>query len=298
MTNKILLLGSSGQLGYELKRVLPFFGNVLSICKSEFDYLNFTELANYVGREKPKFIVNASAYTHVDKAENDTVNAFHLNAELPGQLATLAKVHHCSLVHYSTDYVFNGQANQPYIETDAVDPLGVYGKSKLEGEMRISESGCDFIILRTAWLYGHFGSNFYKRMIELAQEKEVLRLVNDQIGCPTSARTVAFLTALVLQNSLNGFKEKSGVYHLVSSGRCSWYDFAKLIIEQAVPSIQRKVKEILPIPSDQYMTIAKRPSYSVLSTGKFQKTFGVLIPDWQEIFLKHIEDREWAALDE
>lgn len=295
---RILLIGGSGQLGYELKRVLPFIGELISLKKSEFDYLDFNKLTNHIKQIKPQFIINASAYTNVDKAESEIENAFLLNEKLPEQLALISKAIGASLVHYSTDYVFAGVANVPYKESDSVNPQCVYGKSKLAGENKILAVDPDFIILRTAWLYGHYGKNFYKKMIELAKERETLKIVNDQIGCPTTAKMLATTTAFILKDCLNGFNNKKGIYHAVSSGQCSWYEFGKLIIENAVPVIQKSVKNILPVSSDQYFTLAKRPSYSVLDNSKLMKTFQINLPNWKDLLLQHIEDKDWAILDE
>lgn len=295
---KILLIGGSGQLGYELKRILPFIGELVSLKKSEFDYLDFENLTAHIKQVKPQFIINASAYTNVDKAESEIESAFLLNEKLPEQLALISKVIGASLVHYSTDYVFAGDVKVPYKEYDSVSPQCVYGKSKLAGENKILTVDPDFIILRTAWLYGHYGKNFYKKMIELAKEKETLKIVNDQIGCPTTAKMLATTTAFILKDCLNGFNNKKGIYHAVSSGSCSWYDFGKLIIENAVPAVQKSVKNILPVSSDQYFTLAKRPAYSVLDNHKLMDTFQINLPNWKDLLVQHIEDKDWAILDE
>lgn len=295
---KILLIGSSGQLGYELKRILPYMGELIPLKKSEFDYLEFEKLATFVKNLKPNFIINASAYTNVDKAESDQENAFLMNAVLPENLAKIARDINASLIHYSTDYVFEGNGNKPYLENDAVNPQCVYGKSKLAGENKIIEIDPDYIILRTAWLYGHYGKNFYKRMIELAKERDTLKIVTDQIGSPTTAKMLSTITALILKDSIDGFHHKKGIYHAVSSGQCSWYEFGKLIIENAVPAVQRIVKNILPVSSDQYLTLAKRPAYSVLDNQKLIKTFQINLPHWKDLLMQHIEDKDWAILDE
>ena len=295
---KILLIGGSGQLGFELKRSLPFIGELHVIKKSNFDYLNFNLLASYVNNLKPNFIINASAYTNVDKAETELESAFLLNEKLPEELAVISKSINASLIHYSTDYVFEGNGKSPYLETDAVNPQCVYGKSKLAGENKIISINPDYIILRTAWLYGHYGKNFYKKMIQLAKEKEILKIVDDQIGCPTTAKMLATTTAFILKDCLGGFKEKKGIYHAVSSGECSWYEFGKIIIENGLPAVQRVVKQILPVSSDQYFTIEKRPAYSVLDNNKLMKTFQIKLPNWKDLLIQHIEDKDWAILDE
>lgn len=295
---KILLIGSSGQLGYELKRTLPFIGELFCLKKSDFDYLDFQKLSSYIKDLKPDFIINASAYTNVDKAESEKEIAYLMNEELPKQLAIIAKMINASLLHYSTDYVFEGKGNRPYLENDSVNPQGIYGLSKLAGENQILEIDPDFIILRTAWLYGHYGKNFYRKMIELAKEKETLKIVNDQIGCPTTARMLAFVSTIILKDCINGFHNKKGIYHAVSSGQCSWYEFGSMIIENAVPVVQRSVKSILPVTSDQYFTLAKRPSYSVLNNQKLSKTFQINLPNWKDLLIQHIEDKDWAILDE
>lgn len=295
---KILLIGGAGQLGYELKRSLKYFGELEVLNRSKFNYLDFDKLGELIKKFKPNIIVNASAYTNVDKAETEIDQAFLLNEKLPEQLAVIAKSIHASFIHYSTDYVFSGDANVPYIENSAVGPKGVYGKSKLAGENRIIEIDPDYIILRTAWLYGHYGKNFYKKMIQLGKEKETLKVVNDQVGCPTTARMLAAITNMIIGNCPNGFLEKKGIYHAVSSGECSWYEFAKIIIENAIPSFQRTVKEIIPVTSDQYVTPAKRPAYSVLNNNKLKATFQIEIPNWKELLHQHLEDKVWAEIDE
>jgi dTDP-4-dehydrorhamnose reductase len=295
---KILLIGGSGQLGFELNRSLPFIGELHVLKKSNFDYLNFNLLASYIKNLQPNFIVNASAYTNVDKAESEMESAFLLNEKLPEELALISKSINASLIHYSTDYVFEGNGKSPYLETDAVNPQCIYGKSKLAGENKIISINPDFIILRTAWLYGHYGKNFYKKMIQLAKEKEILKIVDDQIGCPTTAKMLATTTAFILKDCLGSFKEKKGIYHAVSSGECSWYEFGKIIIENGLPAVQRVVKQILPVSSDQYFTIAKRPAYSVLDNNKLMNTFQIKLPYWKDLLIQHIEDKDWAILDE
>jgi dTDP-4-dehydrorhamnose reductase len=295
---KILLIGGAGQLGYELKRILGYLGELQVLNRNKFNYLEFEKLDELIKNYKPNIIVNASAYTNVDKAETEIEQAFLLNEKLPERLAIIAKIINASLIHYSTDYVFGGDANSPYSETDQVGPKGVYGKSKLAGENRIIEIDPDFVILRTAWLYGHYGKNFYKKMIQLGKEKETLKIVNDQIGCPTTARMLATITNILIRECPYGFLEKKGIYHAVSSGQCSWYDFAKIIIENAIPSFQRTVKEIIPVTSEQYVTPAKRPAFSVLNNNKLQTTFQIAIPNWKDLLVQHLEDKVWAEIDE
>jgi len=295
---KILLLGSSGQLGYELKRSLIYISELLALNHNNFNYLDFEKLGSTVKDFKPNVIINASAYTNVDKAESEIEQAYLINEKLPQQLALLAKSSGASLIHYSTDYVFSGNSKTPYLENNPVGPIGIYGKSKLAGEVRITEVDPDYIILRTAWLYGHYGKNFYKRMIQLAKEKETLKIVNDQFGCPTTARMLAFVTSHIVSSCPNGFLGRKGIYHAVSSGECSWYEFANLIIENAVPEFQKMVKNIIPVTSDQYVTVAKRPAYSVLNNNKLRSAFNINIPDWKGLLMQHLEDKVWAEIDE
>lgn len=295
---KILLIGGSGQLGYELKRSLIYIGELLVLNHSKFNYLDFDKLRELILDFKPNLIINASAYTNVDKAESEIDQATLLNEKLPEQLAIFAKAINCSLIHYSTDYVFSGDAKTPYLESDTTAPKGIYGKSKLAGENKIISIEPDYIILRTAWLYGHYGKNFYKKMIQLGKEKETLKIVNDQIGCPTTARMLATITSLIITKCPNGFIEKKGIYHAVSCGECSWYDFGKLIIENAIPAFQKSVKDILPVTSDQYKTAAKRPAYSVLNNNKIMNTFQFQLPHWKDLLMQHLEDKDWAIIDD
>jgi len=295
---KILLLGSSGQLGYELKRSLIYISEVLALNHNNFNYLDFEKLGSTVKDFNPNVIINASAYTNVDKAESEIEKAYLINEKLPQQLALLTKSSGASLIHYSTDYVFSGNSRTPYLENDPFGPISIYGKSKLAGEVRIKEVDPDYIILRTAWLYGHYGKNFYKRMIQLAKEKETLKIVNDQFGCPTTARMLAIVTNHIITSCPNGFSGRKGIYHAVSSGECSWYEFASLIIENAVPEFQKMVKNIIPVTSDQYVTVAKRPAYSVLNNNKLRSAFNINLPDWKDLLMQHLEDKVWAEIDE
>ncbi len=285
--NRILIIGTNGQLAWELKRVLQTLGDVfLSGMKSDLS-LNLLSPEYYqqkILELKPNWIVNAAAYTAVDKAEQEIDSAYAINSEAPGILAEIAKKIDAKLVHYSTDYVFDGQASHPYLESDSTNPQGVYGASKLAGEKAIQDVGGNYLIFRTAWVYGLRGQNFMRTMRRLAREREELRVVADQKGAPTWSRHIAEATAQVLaQLSDNDlWKDASGIYHMTSSGVATWYDFAEEIINHQRLDEDIACQRIIPIGTSDYPTPAKRPSWSVLDNSKLENRFGVKIPDWRD----------------
>ena len=236
-------------------------------------------------------VVNAAAYTAVDKAETETELCRQVNAVAPGVLAEEAKKLGALMVHYSTDYIFDGAKTSPYVETDAPNPLGAYGRSKLEGDQAVKASGADHLIFRLCWVYGARGQNFMLTMQRLAREREKLRVVGDQFGCPTWSRMIAETTALALKQVLAGADRSAynGEYHLAAGGQTNWHEFASRIIE-LMPEAERKCRAVEKITTAEYPTPAKRPAYSVLDCGKLQKTFGLRLPNW-EASLRQVLDK-------
>ncbi len=284
---KILLFGKNGQVGWELQRSLAALGELVALSSASRDFCgdlsDLAGIAQTVRAVAPDIIVNAAAYTAVDKAESEPELARTLNADAPAVLAQEAKKIGAWLVHYSTDYVFNGAGDSPHAETDATDPINRYGQTKLEGEQNIQAAGCAHLIFRTSWVYAARGHNFIKTMLRVAQQRDKLTVVNDQIGSPTGAELIADVTACALL-SLRHEPEVSGLYHLTASGYASWYDFAKLILEQAEHTdlpLKARAVNIEPITSDNYPLPAKRPLNSRLSTDKLEHTFGLRLPAWQ-----------------
>ena len=284
---KILLLGKGGQVGWELQRSLSVLGEVtaLDFDSTEHcgDFSNPEGVAATVRALAPDVIVNAAAHTAVDKAESEPDFARKLNATTPGLIAQEAAKLNALLVHYSTDYVFDGSGDKPWAETDATGPLSVYGSTKLEGEELIRASGAKHIILRTSWVYAARGGNFAKTMLRLAQERDRLTVINDQFGAPTGADLLADVTAHAIRHLANR-PEDGGLYHCVAGGVTTWFDYAKFVIEQAQkikPELQIKATDIAPVPTSAFPTPAKRPNNSRLNTAKLQNTFGLSLPHWQ-----------------
>ncbi len=284
---KILLFGKNGQVGWELQRSLAPLGELIALNSTHDEYCgDLTDLAGIqqtIRKIAPDIIVNAAAYTAVDKAESETELAHILNAHAPGVLAQEAKQLNAWLVHYSTDYVFNGNGDQPHLETGATDPLNVYGKTKLEGENNIAASGCSHLIFRTSWVYAARGNNFIKTILRLAQQRDKLTIVNDQIGSPTGAELIADVTAYALL-SLRHQSDVSGLYHLVAKGYTSWYEFARFILEHARhANLPLKIQPhaLLPIASCDFPLPAKRPMNSRLNTCLLEERFNLNLPAWQ-----------------
>ena len=280
----ILLLGQNGQLGWELQRSLSVLGRVTALGHAEADFAQPDAVAQAVRALRPDVIVNAAAHTAVDKAESEPAHARLLNATTPGRLAQEAAQLGAWLVHYSTDYVFDGSGDQPWREHDATGPLSVYGATKLEGEQLIQQSGCQHLILRTSWVYAARGGNFAKTMLRLASERDRLTVINDQWGAPTGADLLADVTAHAIRH-LQARPQDGGLYHCAASGQTTWHSYAKYVIaqaRQAQPAIQIKAKEIAPIPTSAYPTPAWRPLNSRLDCSRLQATFGLTLPDWQQ----------------
>jgi len=284
---KILLFGKNGQVGWELQRSLAPLGEVVALGSQSREYCgNFTDLdgiAATVRAIAPDIIVNAAAHTAVDKAESEPELARTINALAPGVLAREAKCLNAWLIHYSTDYVFDGSGDASWLETDATGPLGVYGASKLEGEQLIQQSGCKHLIFRTSWVYGARGSNFAKTMLQLAQERDSLKVIDDQVGAPTGADLLADVTAHAIRTAQR-HPEVSGLYHLVASGEVSWHGYASFVIDFARKSgvpIKVSPDAIQPVPTSAFPTPAKRPHNSRLNTDKLQNRFALHLPHWQ-----------------
>lgn len=284
---KILLFGKNGQVGWELQRSLAPLGKLITLHSTSTDFCgDLTDLAGIqqtIRKITPDIIVNAAAYTAVDKAESEPELAHRLNAQAPGVIAHEAKELKAWLIHYSTDYVFNGHGDQSFVETDTTEPLNVYGKTKLEGEKNIQASGCLHLIFRTSWVYSANGNNFIKTILRLAQQRDKLTVVNDQIGSPTGAELIADITALTLF-MIKHKPEISGLYHLTASGSTSWYEFAKFILESAESAnlpLKIKSSALQPIASSDFPSAAQRPFNSRLNSLKLAKTFDFMLPAWQ-----------------
>lgn len=285
---RILLLGKNGQVGWELQRSLAPLGQVLALDSKSRDYcgdLNDLQgLAATVQRFAPEVIVNAAAYTAVDKAESAPDQALRVNAEAPAVLATEARKLNALLVHYSTDYVFDGQGDKPWQESDPVGPLSVYGATKLQGEQAIQASGCAHLILRTSWVYAARGNNFAKTMLRLAAERDSLNVIDDQFGAPTGADLLADVTAHAIR-AMRLNPQLQGIYHLAAAGETTWHRYACFVLEQAqAAGVVLKVPSasVGAITTAAYPTPAKRPGNSRLNTQKLQNAFSLRLPEWQD----------------
>lgn len=279
---KVLVFGKNGQIAWELERSLAIVGEVRCVSSSEGNFSSPEVVRNIVQSYKPTHIVNAAAYTLVDKAETEAASATIINGTTVGVLAEEAKKVGAFLLHYSTDYVFDGSKGAPYEESDPTAPLNVYGKSKLVGEQLIQQVGGDYVVLRVSWVYGNRGVNFYRTMLRLGMERDELAIVSDQIGAPTWCRHISDASSLILKD--NSLKDKSGIYHLSPTGQTSWCDFAKKIFElnrKFKVDLPLKVQSINEISSKDYVTLAKRPLNSRLNSTKLRNTFGITLPSWE-----------------
>lgn len=294
---KYVLLGSTGQVGFELSRSLSPLGEVVAISRQTVDFSDLTKLSAIIEEINPDVIVNAAAYTMVDQAESDQEQAYLINAQLPMSLAKVANKYNALLVHYSTDYVYPGDGVQPWLESDQTAPLSVYGRSKLAGDDAIILHSKKYLIFRTSWVYAARGNNFMKTMINLAKSKESLNVVGDQVGSPTPARLIAQVSALAIQtmlNNSNGMDQLSGVYHLVPKGHTTWYDFANEIFALARQNnveIMLKPENFHRINTEEYPTPATRPKNSRLNIEKIERAFGLAMPEWRDQL--ELTFREW-----
>ena len=297
---RILLLGVNGQLGHELRRVLESLGVVIALARTDADFGNPESLRDVVRKVEPDILVNAAAYTAVDKAEAEPDLAMTINAIAPGVLAEEAEALGACLVHYSTDFVFDGRRDHAYSENMQTNPLSAYGRSKLAGEIEVANSCRRHLIFRTSWVYGIHGNNFLKTMLRLAAERDSLSIVADQTGAPTCAAMIAETTAVVLRamELAPAGDERWGIYNLVAEGKTSWFAYARYVIEQAQIKgfgLRVSAENVLPIRTAEYPLPAVRPANSVLDTEKLRETFGLTLPCWKtgvDQVLNHIVSKQ------
>ncbi|MHB8622299.1 MAG: dTDP-4-dehydrorhamnose reductase [Sulfuricaulis sp.] len=301
---KILLTGKNGQIGWELQRTLAPLGSVVSSGRQEMDLVDPDSIRKMIRAIRPSLIVNAAAYTAVDRAESEPDLAMAINGVAPGIMAEEAKRLNAAIVHYSTDYVFDGSRKSPYGEEDVPNPLNVYGKTKLTGEHAIQAAGVPHLILRTSWVYGARGRNFLLTILRLARERSELKIVNDQIGAPTWSRMLAEVTAQMLMPLYSpaprtsvSIDDISGLYHVVSSGLTSWYGFARNILEIESRRSARAMPNLIPIPTTDYPLPARRPSYSGMSNEKLKRLSGLVLPAWQESLQLCLDETIGAAVN-
>ena len=295
----ILLTGKNGQVGAELLRLLPQLCEVVALGHDQLDLSNPTDIRRAIREVRPQLIVNAAAYTAVDQAETDETTAQAVNAQAPGLMAGEAKKIGAALIHYSTDYVFDGVKRVPYDEADSANPINVYGKTKFAGEQAIRRSGVPYLIFRTSWVYATRGRNFLLTILRLATEREQLRIVNDQVGAPTCASEVAAATSKILTRMLGGndrdslFSEVCGTYHMSAAGQTTWHGFAETILEEAKTASHNVdwlatatkgrrliARCVIPISTEEFGSSTWRPAYSILSNFRLFQKFGVTLPDW------------------
>lgn len=281
---KILVTGKNGQVGYELQRSLVSLGDVVAVDIEDCDLTDTVAIVSLVEKVMPGLIVNPAAYTAVDKAEAEPEIAWAINATAPKVLAAQANLLQIPMIHYSTDYIFDGTKDGVYVEDDPANPQSIYGKTKWQGEKNVRAMCPQHVILRTSWVYGAHGGNFLKTILKLAQERDELKIIADQFGAPTSARLLADSTAEIAKQMLSGSAmQKGGTYHLVGAGETTWHRYASKVVELASHlGIETKVKvrDIQPIPTEAYPLPAQRPKNSRLSTDKIKATFGIDIPAW------------------
>jgi dTDP-4-dehydrorhamnose reductase len=293
---KILLLGKNGQVGWELQRSLAPLGEIIALdSKSQEhcgDLADLQGISDTVRSIAPDIIVNAAAHTAVDKAESEPELVRTINALAPAMLAQEAKRLNAWLIHYSTDYVFDGKGDKPWLETDASNPLNVYGTTKLEGEQLIQQSACKHLIFRTSWVYAARGANFAKTMLRLAGERDSLNIINDQLGAPTGADLLADVTAHAIRAAQQK-PEVSGLYHVAASGETSWHGYASFVIDHALRagvSMWITPEDVHPVPTSSFPTPAKRPLNSRMDCTKFQNTFGLHLPQWKTGVARMLEE--------
>jgi len=300
MKPTILLTGKTGQLGSELHRLLPRLGDLIAPDRKALDLIEPETIRRIMHSMKPQLVVNAAAYTAVDAAETHESDALAVNAEAPHLLALEAKEIGATVVHFSTDYVFDGSKNAPYVETDPPNPLNAYGRSKLAGEQAIRDSGASHLIFRTSWLYATHGRNFLLTVLRLATERQELKIVDDQMGAPTCAADLAAATTTILAALIADAKSQlisphlSGTYHMTAAGQTTWYEFANAILDEAARASRNLpwlasatngrpllAARVLPISTEEFRSPARRPAYSLLSNARLKETFGVTLPPWR-----------------
>ena len=292
---KILLLGKDGQVGWELQRALAPLGLLTAVNRSECDLADAAQVQAVLERVEPEVIVNAAAYTAVDQAEADQATARRINVDAVAELALYAREMGSLLVHYSTDYVFDGSKAEAYVEDDLTNPLSVYGRTKLDGEHKIRDALCRHLIFRTSWVYAARGGNFARTMLRLASERAALNVIDDQIGAPTSAELIADVTAHALRDVLSG-RAPGGTYHLAAAGETSWYGYAKFVTERARAQglpLALAADGLKPIPASEYPLPAKRPQNSRLNTQLLERSFALKMPQWEDGVARVLD--EWRA---
>ena len=283
---RILVLGAHGQLGIELQKSFEGAGEVVALARDLCDLANPDSIRKAIAEVNPGIVLNAAAYTAVDRAESEPELAMRVNGEAPGILDEESRKIGALLVHYSTDYVFDGSKPEPWLENDAVNPLNAYGRTKLAGEQKIAQTGGRYLIFRTSWVYSPHGANFLKTMLRLGRERDQLRIVNDQIGAPTTAAALARATRAVIDSGVQD--SDSGIYHMTCAGETSWCGFAQEIFRRAPAPEGKNWPVVTGIPDTEYPTPAKRPKNSVMSNAKLQARFAVSLPPWQEALAEAI----------
>jgi len=279
---RVLLLGAGGQLGMQLARRLAAEVELIALTRAELDFTDATALRAAIQQANPRIVINAAAYTAVDKAESEPETARLVNAIAPGVIAEEMARTNGWLIHYSTDYVFDGSGTRPWMETDPTGPLSVYGQTKLDGELAIAAAGCRHVTLRTSWVYAAEGRNFLHTMLRLGRERDLLKIVDDQIGAPTSAEAITQATQVVLRQLAGSGDDAgaSGTYHLACADETSWCGFARAIFSEF--AAKQKAPEVVPIPTEAYPTPAQRPRNSRLNCTKFTAQFGFRMPHWED----------------
>ena len=290
---RILLIGSKGQLGSELNISLRNYGEIIDSDRSKLDLENHEEIRLYIEQIKPTIIINTSAYTNVEEAEDNKTLASKINYKAVSILAQMSKKLNILLIHFSTDYVFDGTKNEPYLEDDLPCPINIYGKTKLEGEKAIQESGCNYYIFRVSWLIGKYGNNFAKKIIYSAKNKENLKVINDQKGVPTSPRLISEVMSHLIKNYKTNLRWEFGIYNLNPRGQASWYIIAKFIIK-FINEMDNKnsfsVKSVQPVETNEFKTKAKRPLNSLLNNSKLEKVLGYDLNNWESYFIIDLKE--------
>lgn len=290
--NPIVILGSNGQVGYQLKKDLSKKYFIHALSKDDCDISNINHLTNTLEKLNPSIVINAAAFTDVDGAEKNPSNAYKINAESVENLSKLSHHLNFTLIHFSTDYVFNKSSFEAICENEALNPINIYGNSKLLGENAILKYAERFYIFRISWVYGRHGKNFPKTIIKLAREKEEIKIVNDQFGSPTSTFLISHVLDQIVDMHLNKSVNKFGIYHLSPNEYCSWFDIGKVILQKFKNNPEFRLKKIIPTTSEEFASVAKRPNFSYLDNSKIKKSFGIKINNWMHYlneFLKYYD---------